>query len=44
MSPKKIVNVGLDVDDTAFHGAGIDLETGEIFEFKCKADFGALRK
>jgi transposase len=44
MSPKKLVNVGLDVDDTAFHGAGIDLETGEIFEFKCKADFGALRK
>lgn len=44
MSSKKIVFVGLDVDETAFHGAGIVRETGELFEFKCKADFGALRK
>jgi len=44
MSKKKIVFVGLDVDDTAFHGAGIVRETGEIFEFKCKPDHGVLRK
>ena len=44
MSSKKIVFVGIDVDETAFHGAGIVRETGELFEFKCKADFGALRK
>jgi hypothetical protein len=44
MSTKNIIYVGLDVDDTAFHGAGIIRETGEIFEFKCKPDHGVLRK
>ena len=44
MSVKKIVYVGLDVDDTAFHGMGLVLETGECFEFKCKPDHGVLRK
>ncbi|MBN1294859.1 MAG: IS110 family transposase [Candidatus Latescibacteria bacterium] len=41
---KKIVYVGIDVDDTAFHGAGVVLETGEFFEFRCKPDHGVLRK
>lgn len=44
MFVKKIVYVGLDVDDTAFHGTGLVLETGEVFEFKCKPDHGVLRK
>jgi len=44
MVSKKIVYVGIDVDDTAFHGAGIVHETGELFEFKCKPDHGVLRK
>jgi transposase len=44
MSSKKIVYVGLDVDDTAFHGSGLVLETGEFYEFKCKPDNGVLRK
>ncbi len=44
MSAKKIVYVGLDVDDTAFHGAGIVRETDELFEFKCKPDHGVLCK
>lgn len=44
MSSKKIVYVGLDVDDTAFHGAGTILETGEFIEFKCKPDHGVIRK
>jgi hypothetical protein len=44
MSKKNIVYVGLGVDDTAFHGAGIIRETGEIFEFKSKPDHGVLRK
>jgi len=30
MVSKKIVYVGIDVDDTAFHGAGIVHETGEL--------------
>ena len=44
MSSKKLVYVGLDVDDTAFHGMGLVLATGECFEFKCKPDHGVLRK
>jgi hypothetical protein len=44
MATKKIVYVGVDVDDTAFHGAGIILETGELFEFKCKPEHGVIRK
>jgi hypothetical protein len=44
MVTKKIVHVGVDVDDTVYHGKGIVLETGEFFEFKCKPDTGVLRK
>ncbi len=44
MVSKKIVYVGLDVDDTAFHGKSIVLETGEFFEFQCKPDAGVLCK
>lgn len=40
---KKIVYVGLDVDDKSFHGAGIIRETGELFEFRCKPEHGVLR-
>jgi hypothetical protein len=43
MSAKNIIHAGLDVDDSAFHGAGIIRETGEIFGFKCKPDHGVLR-
>ena len=44
MTTKKIVYVAIDVDDKAFHGAGIVRETGEFFEFKCKPDQGVLKK
>ncbi|NLG16447.1 MAG: transposase [Fibrobacter sp.] len=44
MSVKKIVNVGLDVDNTAFNGTGLVLETGECLEIKCKPDHDVLRK
>jgi transposase len=44
MVTKKIVHVGVDVDDTAYHVKGIVLETGEFFEFQCKPDAGVLRK
>ncbi|NLG17357.1 MAG: hypothetical protein GX556_08535 [Fibrobacter sp.] len=44
MSVKKIVYAGLDVDNAAFHGTGLVLETEECFEFRCKPDHGVLRK
>jgi len=42
MTTKKIVHIG--IDDKAFHGAGLSLETGEFVQFKCKPYFGVLRK
>ncbi len=39
---EKIVFVGVDVDDKAFHIAGLDLAIGEFSESKCKPTFGAL--
>lgn len=44
MSENKIIYVGVDIDDTAFHGAGLNISTGEFIEFRCKPDKGALRK
>lgn len=41
---KKIVYVGLDVDDKSFHGAGIVAETGELIEFRCRPDHGVVCK
>jgi len=44
MTTKKIIYVGLDFDDSAFHGSGLDLTTGEYSQFRCKPDSGALLK
>ena len=32
----KIVYIGLDVDDTQYHGAALNKTTGELHNFKCK--------
>jgi hypothetical protein len=32
---KKIVHIGLDVDDTQYHGAALNKATSELFHFKC---------
>ena len=39
---KKILCVGIDVDDKSFHGAGFCKETGELLEFSCKANISKL--
>ena len=39
---KKVLYVGIDVDDKAFHGAGFCEKTGELLEFSCKPTNGAL--
>lgn len=44
MSTKKIIYVGVDVDDKHFHISGLDLKNGDCIEFKCKSDYGVLRK
>jgi transposase len=33
---QKIIHIGLDVDDNAFHGCAFDRETGELRNFKCR--------
>jgi hypothetical protein len=38
VNTKKIIYVGIDVDDNAFHGAGLCFETGEMAQFKCKPE------
>jgi hypothetical protein len=39
---KKVVYVGLDVDDTQYHGAALNKETGELFNFKCRPTLKGL--
>jgi hypothetical protein len=37
-----IIHVGLDVDDTQYHGSALDKNTGEIIEFKCRPTLKGL--
>ena len=39
---KNILYIGLDVDDKAFHGAGLCEKSGEVFEFSCRPNKAAL--
>ena len=41
---KKVLYVGLDVDDKYFHGSGYEERKREHLEFKCKPNLGALDK
>jgi transposase len=36
--------IAIDVDDNSFHGCGVNKETGEIREFRCRANVGHLEK
>ena len=33
---QNIVHIGLDVEDTQYHGAAFNKETGEVIEFKSR--------
>ncbi len=39
---QKIVYVGLDVDDTQYHGSAFNKETGEILSFRCRPTLKGL--
>jgi transposase len=39
---KKLIHIGLDVDDTQYHGAAFDKETSEIVSFKCRPNLKGL--
>ena len=38
----KIVYVGLDVDDTQYHGSALNKESGELFSFRCRPTLKGL--
>ena len=37
-----IIHVGLDVDDTQYHGSALNKDTGEIIDFKCRPTLKGL--
>jgi len=39
---KNVIYVGLDVDDTQYHGAGLDPRSGETVSFKCRPTLKGL--
>ena len=41
---KRVLHIGLDVDDNSFHIGGFCKETGEIFEMTSKPNLGSLMK
>jgi len=39
---QNILHVGLDVDDTQYHGAAFNKATGEVIDFKCRPTLKGL--
>ena len=39
---QNILHVGLDVDDTQYHGTAFNKETGEVINFRCRPTLKGL--
>jgi hypothetical protein len=39
---QKILHVGLDVDDTQYHGLAFNKESGEVIDFRCRPTLKGL--
>ncbi len=39
---QNIIHIGLDVDDTQYHGAAFNKETGEVIDFKSRPTLKGL--
>jgi hypothetical protein len=39
---QKIIHIGLDVDDTQYHGAAFNKETGEVVDFRSRPTLKGL--
>ncbi len=39
---KNVIYIGLDVDDTQYHGSALNTETGEVISFKCRPSLKGL--
>ena len=40
----KVIYVGLDVDDTQYHGSALNKDTGEVITFQCRPTLTGLVK
>ena len=39
---QNIIYIGLDVDDTQYHGSAFNKDTGEVIDFKCRPTLKGL--
>ena len=39
---QNILHIGLDIDDTQYHGSALNQPTGEILDFKCRPNLKGL--
>ena len=39
---QNIIHIGLDVDDTQYHGSAFNKDTGEVIDFKCRPTLKGL--
>ena len=39
---QNVIYIGLDVDDTQYHGSALDTDTGEVMSFKCRPTLKGL--
>ena len=39
---QNIIYIGLDVDDTPYHGCALNKTTGEVVDFKCRPTLKGL--
>jgi hypothetical protein len=40
----KVIYVGLDLDDTHYHGSTLDKDTGDVITFQCRPTLAGLLK
>jgi hypothetical protein len=41
---RNLIYVGLDVDDTQYHGSVLNKDTGEVITFQCRPTLAGLLK
>ena len=39
---QNIIHIGLDVDDTQYHGSVFNKDTGEVIDFQCRPTLKSL--
>ena len=39
---QNVIYIGLDVDDTQYHGSALDTDTSEVMSFKCRPTLKGL--